>query len=169
MSIPFIAVYNRIMGTPLERLYRALLGLLLTLIAILAIGSVYGLMKFSARKQFAPAAQTSQGDATGTSEAGYFSGLGRIRAQTADSKPAAVVVSIVFPYNKEDRAFTEELSAHIPQFRQIAVNYFSSQTAAGLKKSGEEAIKAELLSRFNKMLRLGSITTLYFNDYLIVE
>jgi flagellar basal body-associated protein FliL len=158
------------MGTVLERLYRMLRGILLVLVAVLVLGSLYGLMNLSVKKHLTQAAPVAKQDTPkGTSEETYFTGLGRIRAQTADTKPAAVVVSIVFPYDKQDIAFTEELSSHISQFRELALSYFSSQSAAVLKKMGEEAIKTELLSRFNKLLRLGSIKTLYFNDYIIIE
>lgn len=153
-------------GTLLERLYRILRGLLIALVTVLLLGSLYGLMKASAQREtvIPLAAPRDAG-----SEESYFTGLGRIRAQTADPKPAAVVVSIVFPYDKQDRAFTEELSTHLSQFREIAVEYFSSQSALTLKNLGEDRIKAELLIRFNRLLRLGSIKTLHFNDYMIIE
>lgn len=146
------------METVLERIYRIVLPIFLVLVAGLVLGTLYGLMQISARNQAVQAV-----------EANYFTGLGHIRAQTADPTPATVVVGIVFPYDKQDLAFTEELSSHIAQFKELATAYFSSQSAGNLKNLGEEVVKMELLSRFNKLLRLGSIKMLYFNDYLIIE
>ncbi|WP_304224356.1 flagellar basal body-associated FliL family protein [Gracilinema caldarium] len=154
------------MGTILDRLYQILRITLILLIAIILIGSLYGLIKLSAHKQ---ASMEEQVVSKETGQEAYFSGLGRIRTQTADPKPATVVVSIVFPYDKNDVAFTEELSTHIGQLRQTVVSYFSSLSLKTLKNLGEDDIKKTLLDRFNKLLRLGSIKTLFFNDYLIFE
>lgn len=154
------------MGTILDQLHRILRVILYLLIASIFLGSIYGFIRISASKQ---AVAEQQGVSKEIGQEAYFSGLGRIRVQTADPKPAAVVVSIVFPYDKNDVAFTEELSTHIGQLRQTAAAYFSSQSLKTLKNMGEEDIKKTLLDRFNKLLRLGSIKTLYFNDYLILE
>ena len=166
MSIPLIALYNKFMGSFLQRLYRVLIGCVIGLVLVILVGSLYAVI---GPKKLSTEISQSSPKQTNTSNEQYFSGLGRIRANTADPEPAAVVVSIVFPYNKEDIAFTEELSTHIPQFKELAVDYFASQSVKTLKALSEETIKAELLNRFNKLLRLGSIKILYFNDYLIIE
>ena len=98
-----------------------------------------------------------------------FSGIGRIRSVTAGSEGSTVVLSIAFPYNSQDAVFSEELASHIADFRAIAQGYFSSQTREDLQRKDEESIKAELLIRFNQILRLGSISALYFRDYMIIE
>lgn len=154
------------MKTALDGLYRILLGIVLVMVGVLIFGTIFGLMKSSTNTQAPRVTESSQ---NGAVEKSYFTGLGKIRAQTADPKPAAVVISIIFPYNKQDIAFTEELSSHIPQFKELTVAYFSSQSVKQLKELGESAIKEELLLRFNKQLRLGKIETLYFNDYLLIE
>ncbi|WP_052296316.1 flagellar basal body-associated FliL family protein [Gracilinema caldarium] len=154
------------MKIALEELYRILLGIILIMVAVLIIGTLFGLTKGSVNRQFSQAVETNQNDVI---EESYFTGLGRIRAQTAAPKQATVLVTIIFPYNKQDIAFTEELSSHIPQFKEITIAYFASQSAECLKKLGESAIKDELLLRFNKQLRLGKIETLFFNDYLVID
>jgi flagellar basal body-associated protein FliL len=97
-----------------------------------------------------------------------FAGIGRIRTVTAPPE-AAVVLSVAFPYASADRVFSEELAARVGDLRNTTAEYFAALSPAELQRKGEEAVKAELLDRYNRMLRLGRIETLYFNDYLIIE
>jgi flagellar basal body-associated protein FliL len=98
-----------------------------------------------------------------------FTGIGRLRAVSADKPAVTIVVSIAFPYTPEDRAFSEELNAKVPEFRNTALEYFSTHRAADLRSTSEENIKAELLRRYNSLLRLGSISVLYFNDFMFID
>jgi flagellar basal body-associated protein FliL len=81
---------------------------------------------------------------------------------------STLILSIAFPYPPRDQAFSEELASRITDFRAIAGDYFSSLSAESLAGLNEETAKAELLRRYNGVLRLGKIETLYFNDFLIV-
>lgn len=158
--------------------YRILIVIVLGLVLVIALGTVTAL----AAKNSAPGAAEANAASESTGEnvprrtgAGlprpqaYFTGVGRIRAATADPKPATVIVSIAFPYDKSDSAFAEELAARTREFRELAVELFSSYTGAQLRKLGETELKTELLSRYNALLRLGKIATVYFNDYLVVD
>jgi flagellar basal body-associated protein FliL len=98
-----------------------------------------------------------------------FTGIGRIRSVTAGSQPATVILSPVFPYTPGDRPFSEELAARLGEFRRITVDYFTPYTAGELRDKDEETLKEELRSRYNAVLRLGRIESLYFDDYLIIE
>ncbi|MDR1302293.1 MAG: flagellar basal body-associated FliL family protein [Treponema sp.] len=100
---------------------------------------------------------------------GIFTGIGRFRVVTADAPPMTIVISIAFPYNSADRAFTEELDAKIQDFRNIASAYFSAHTAVELRQANESLIKAEIVRRYNGILHLGQIEVLYFNDFMIIE
>ncbi|MDR2792906.1 MAG: flagellar basal body protein FliL [Treponema sp.] len=100
-------------------------------------------------------------------EDNIFSGIGRIRTFTADNQTA--IVSIAFPYNKEDIPFTEELVSKIIDFRNIAFTYFNSRYAEALQNTSEDTIKAELVSQYNGILKLGRIPALYFNDFMILK
>ncbi|MDR2194140.1 MAG: flagellar basal body protein FliL [Treponema sp.] len=100
-------------------------------------------------------------------EDNIFFGIGRIRTFTADNQTA--IVSIAFPYNREDVPFTEELVSKIIDFRNITVTYFNSQSAASVQDRGEDAVKAELLNQYNGVLKLGRIPLLYFNDFMILQ
>ena len=158
--------------------YTMLFYRILRIIAILVAlalfgGTMYGLFFRPSRgipPQTASPSSSLHQDSSG--DAGLdsvFSGLGRIRSVTAGDEGAAVVLSVAFPYNSRDTAFSEELASRIPDFRAVTQGYFGSQTLQDLKGMDEETIKGELLLRFNQMLRLGSISALYFSEYMIIE
>jgi len=97
-----------------------------------------------------------------------FTGIGRIRIPTADPQPGMVILFVSFIYNPEDKVFSEELVLKIRDFREIIIDYIGSFTVEDLQKQEEENIKLELLRRFNALLRLGQIETLYFSDFMII-
>jgi flagellar basal body-associated protein FliL len=97
-----------------------------------------------------------------------FTGIGRIRVSTADLEPGMVILFVLFNYDPGDKVFSEELVLKIRDFREIIVDYIGSFSAEELQKLDEEDIKRELLHRFNAVLRLGQIETLYFSDFLII-
>ena len=162
-------------------LYRILLVIALLGALTLAGGTIYGV--FIRPAQGAPeAAPSVQPESAAPQRPPFpesdadldsvFSGIGRIRSVTAGTggtDGAAVVLSIAFPYNSQDRIFAEELASQIPNFRTIARDYFSSHSLGDLKLKDEETIKTELLAQYNQILRLGSIKALYFSDYMIIE
>jgi flagellar basal body-associated protein FliL len=98
-----------------------------------------------------------------------FTGIGRIRTFTAPPEGATVILSIAFPYASADKVFSEELASRIGDFRTGTAAYFASFSTVELRQKDESAIKAELLERFNSILRLGQIGILYFNDYIIID
>lgn len=161
--------------------YRILIVIVLGLVLVIALGTVTALAaKNSSQGAAGVAGANAASESTGENvprrtgaglprPQAYFTGVGRIRAATADPKPATVIVSIAFPYDKSDSAFAEELAARTREFRELAVELFSSYTGAQLRKLGETELKTELLSRYNALLRLGKIATIYFNDYLVVD
>jgi flagellar basal body-associated protein FliL len=104
-----------------------------------------------------------------------FTGIGRLRArlaapaqQSADDG-AAAVITIAFPYDGSDRAFLEELSLCARRFRSITTEYFNSIQSDSPLLSDEAALKRELLSRYNSLLYLGKIETLYFTEFIIID
>jgi flagellar basal body-associated protein FliL len=165
--------------------YRGLVALVVVLALVIAAGTIYALLF---RKADAPplykVSDTSPADfevsgslspqpPAAPSELSVreniFTGIGRLRAVSADKPAVTIVVSIAFPYQPQDRAFSEELNAKVPDFRNTALEYFSTHRAAELRNANEENIKAELLRRYNSLLRLGSISVLYFNDFMFID
>ena len=83
--------------------------------------------------------------------------------------PGTVILSIAFPYNSGDRPFAGELAARVPDFRRAATEYFGSLDGGALENIDEDAARAEILRRYNALLRLGKIETLYFYDLMMIE
>jgi len=143
--------------------YRGLLGLLILLGLIFIWGTIYGV--------FFHKNLPSQEDQTTYHKAGegqIFTGIGTIRVSTADLQPAMVILFVSFIYYPEDKAFSEELALRVKDFKQIIVDYFNSFPVSELRGLDEEIIKTELLLRFNSILRLGKIETMYLGDYMII-
>jgi flagellar basal body-associated protein FliL len=97
-----------------------------------------------------------------------FTGIGRIRISTTDLQPGMVILFVSFIYYPEDKVFSEELVLKIRDFREIIIDYIGSFSVEDLQKQEEESIKLELLRRFNAVLRLGQIETLFFSDFMII-
>ena len=137
-----------------------MLALAALLLLVLVGGRLYALFRGPVPES--PAGEAAAGES-------IFTGLGQIRATTAAPNPATVVLSIAFPYHADDRDFSGEISARSDDFRNSTSSYLGSLYAARLRQTGEDAVKAELLARFNSFLRLGQIEKLYFSDYMIIE
>jgi flagellar basal body-associated protein FliL len=159
---------GRVPGDPspiLSAVYRTLLAVLAALAVAILAGTAIGL---ASGGKPAPAPAGAAQESPEASPA-YFTGIGRIRAATAGERPATVVVSIAFPYDRNDRAFQEELAAKTKSFRDIAADYFSALSSAQLREMPETEIKKTLMARFNSVLVLGKIEALFFNDYLVID
>lgn len=162
--------------------YRIALALLLVLFLLLISGSIYAVVRpAGSGPLFRISGRTGGSAAAGGASAApgvdgdsgpinIFTGIGRLRIPVAgQAGSAAMLLAIAFPYPAEDRPFSEELASRIGDFRSVAAGYFSSLPAGQLINLDEEAAKAEILRRYNALLRLGKIETLYFNDLMIVD
>ena len=98
-----------------------------------------------------------------------FTGIGRLRIPTADPQPGMVILFVSFTYYPDDRAFSEELALRVRDLRDIIRDYIGSFSVDELQRQDEEVIRAELLRRFNGILRLGQIETLFFSDFMIMR
>ena len=141
--------------------YKFLLVCIAVLLLILVAGTLYAVYIKTSPMHKPEAAQKSSGGQV-------FTGIGQIRAHTADPQPGTAVLMVSFIYYPEDKAFTEELALRVGDFREIIKTYIASYRASELLQMGDDAIKTELLRRFNSVLRLGQIETLYFSDFVIV-
>ena len=157
-------------------LYRVVIVLLVVLLSalvlVLAAGSIFALVRppdSAPLLRFGGAGgsviKTRPIDGT----TAVFSGLGAFRIPIAAEPPAILILTISFPYPAGDRAFTEELASRIGEFRSIATGYFSALPAEKVINLDEDAAKADILRRYNAILRLGRIETLYFGDLMIID
>ena len=147
----------------LNIVYRVLLGIFLCLVAVFLAGTIYSF--FSGNENPAPGITDSI--KSDSPDSRIFTGIGRLRLPA--NNEATVIISIDFPYVPEDLAFSEELAARVNDFRIAAAEFFLPHTAVELRLMDEEEIKKEILDRFNRILRLGKIETIYFNDFFIIE
>lgn len=142
----------------------------LTIVAALLAAAIVGGTAFALAGGKRPPESRPAEAAQGAAKAsGYFTGIGTIRAESAGRKPAAVVVSIAFPYDPADSAFSEELASKTKRMREETAAFFASIDAEKLRGMGEDQLKEALLERYNSLLRLGRIGVLYFNDYLLID
>jgi len=138
---------------------------LIVLGIIIIGGTIYGVLFRTIPPGYSSNLQI---DALLSGQGQTFTGIGRIRVSTADPQPGIVILFVSFIYHPEDKAFSEELALRVRDFRGIITDYIGSFSTAELQEQGEEDIKAELLRRFNTILRLGKIEVLYFSDFMIV-
>ncbi|MDR2702668.1 MAG: flagellar basal body protein FliL [Spirochaetaceae bacterium] len=145
-----------------ELVYRGLLVIAAVLALVLIIGTIYGLVK----KGEAAGKAVSGGESAAFE--GVFSGLGTMRIATADPEPKILIISIAFPYDKNDRPFSEELASSLFRFREATSQYLGAFTAEALDALDTVTVNKELLSRYNSVLRLGEIKELYILEYMLL-
>jgi len=151
-------------------LYTGLLSLAGILILLLIIGTIIGFVRSSNSKPLFRLGKSTETQAKTTApdeDIRVFSGLGRLRIPLSNS--SILILLITFPYPANDTAFTEELAAKIGEFRNLAVDYFSALPAGKIAGLDEDAAKKEILARFNAILSLGQIRTIYFSDMNVID
>ena len=160
-----------VMHTPVRLVDKALVIVVVFLVLVIAATTVWALL-FREEPGRGETVAGSENAATGEIVEQNFAGIGRLRAvlQKDQGKDGAtVIIRVVFPYNAADRTFTEELVKNTGAFREAITVYFANMAASDPRIHDEEAIKTELLERFNTRLRLGKIDRLFFSEFLIIE
>jgi flagellar basal body-associated protein FliL len=159
-------------------LYRVAVAVILALVLVLVTGSLYAILRspdsgplFRIGGKGGGATSQNGGDyGQGTA---FFSDIGRLRipVTVASDMPGAatLILSVSFPYPANDRPFAEEIASRTGEFRSIATGYFSGLSAEAIARMDEGTAKAEILQRYNSLLRLGKIETLYFTDFMLIE
>jgi flagellar basal body-associated protein FliL len=152
------------MVAPARLIERTLVVVLVFLVVIIAVATLV----FRGGREVAAEPDAVEPVAVAAS----FTGIGRLRAVMKAERGGdgpTVIVTVVFPYNAADTAFTEELEKNIGFFREAIGAYFAAMTAADPRLHDEAVMKAELLDRFNARLRLGTLDRLFFSEFLIID
>jgi len=150
----------------ISKIYRCLVICLFSLGLIFLGGTIYGVFFLSSTLE--QTKTTNQyGQELGQGQT--FTGIGLLRVPTADPQPGTVIIFTLFDYDPEDKAFSEELTLRIRDFREILIGYLGSFSVYDLQNQKEDFLKSEILRRFNEILQLGKIKTLYFSEFIIVE
>jgi flagellar basal body-associated protein FliL len=139
------------------------------LAALLVIGTIFGITRSpDAEPVFSFGVTTDTlRPVVPTDDIRVFSGLGRLRIPLSGS--STLVLSIAFPYNHSDTAFTEELAGKLNDFREIAFDFFKTLPGDKIIQIDEESAKNEILKQYNTILRLGQIEALYFSDMMVLD
>jgi len=147
-------------------IYIALLTIAGALAIILIIGTIFAFAcKAGPVVRFNEPVQERTLEQSG--DVRVFSGMGQLRIPLVNS--SVMLLSISFPYPADDITFSEELAARINDFRQIAIDYFSSLPENEIIQINEDEAKREILRRYNNSLSLGRIETLYFTGLNIID
>jgi flagellar FliL protein len=167
-----------------SRLEKILLLAAAALFAVIALGT---LVSFAAKKarpgahlrRFEPRpaeAQTTQSGNNRLADGGKalaYTGLGQIRIpvknREGEEDAPLVLVSPWFLYPADDAPFYEELSAKSRKLKLLFSEYFSRRTLDDLLSRGETDIKADLLALINSELTMGTISALFFDEYVFFD
>jgi flagellar basal body-associated protein FliL len=135
---------------------------------ILVVGTVYGLASGTRQRKLERQAD-SEASAAQLAGSASFTGIGTLRAKSADAKPAVVVATIAFPYDSTDKNFAEELQRKAPVLKAAAESLLSSRKAADLAPAYEGAVKAALRDAFNARLSLGKVREIWLSDFAVIQ
>ena len=150
----------------ISNVYRCLVICLFSLGLIFLGGTIYGVFFLSSTLE---QTKTTKQHGQELGQGQTFSGIGLLRIPTNDPQPGTVIIFTLFDYNQDDKAFSEELALRVRDFREILIGYLGSFSVYDLQNQKEEFFKNEILRRFNEILKLGRINTLYFSEFMIVE
>ena len=151
-----------------ESAARALALVAAALVLVLAAGTIYGLAAGTRAKKLEREAGNARA-AVRVASGASFTGIGTIRAKSADAKAAVVVATIAFPYDSGDRSFAEELSRKAPVLKAAAESLISAKKAADLAPAYEGSLKAALRDAFNARLSLGKVTEIWLSDFVVIR
>ena len=155
-------------------LHRALIIVLLAIIALFVVLTIIALTRPSGSEPLFRIGSSSPGlqemtvnPADGAPH--IFFEIRGLRIPIGNPPGATVIVSISFPYPPGDPSFIEEIFSRTEEFRSVVLQYFSSLSMERLTSFDENTAKAEILRQFNAILRLGTIESLFFYDFIIIE
>ncbi|MCL2558596.1 MAG: flagellar basal body protein FliL [Treponema sp.] len=157
--------------------YRIAIALVLALVAVISVGSVFALARppdaqplFQLGRESAPAVvEEVRGDWALDGHFSVFTGIGRLRIPLSGQSPAALVLSVSFPYASGDAAFSQEISTRAGEFQAITTEYFSRLSRQQIAVMNEDLAKSEILALYNALLRLGRIEDLFFTDLILLD
>jgi len=136
-------------------------------IAILA-GTIAGLASGSRQRKLSSEIASAAVAAEARGRAA-FTGIGTIRARSADPDPAVVIATVAFPYDASDLAFSEEIGKKAPVLRAAALAVLESRGADDLGPAFESGIKAAMRDAFNARLSLGRVDEVWLSDFALVR
>jgi flagellar basal body-associated protein FliL len=147
---------------------RALAAAAALLALAIVAGTIVGLATGSRQRKLEREASAAVVAASAKGRAA-FTGIGTIRARSADPRPAVVVATIAFPYDAGDVPFSEEIRRKAPVLRAAALALLEARKAAQLGPAYEAGLKAALRDAFNARLSLGRVDEVWLSDFAVIE
>lgn len=78
-----------------------------------------------------------------------------------------VKVKVVVAYDSKNKDLATEVEGKAYILRDLTLNALNSKKVADLNPKGREALKDELLVKFNSTLTNGKLTNIYYHDFLV--
>jgi len=147
---------------------RALAAAAAILALVIAVGTVVGLATGSRQRKLEREASSAEVAAAAKGRAA-FTGIGTIRARSADPRPAVVVATVAFPYDSGDVPFSEELGRKAAVLRAAALACLEARKAEQLAPAYEAGLKSALRDAFNARLSLGKVEEVWLSDFAVIQ
>lgn len=128
---------------------------------------VVNLFSFSNQKNEARTISSNEEIVLAVDSQEIYRKIGRIRSATKDGIP--IVISVYFPFPKDDIDFYEELSIKNESLKSEIVRYFTNYSYDELKIKNENSIKREVINQLNEKLVLNKIETIYFEEFIFFD
>lgn len=138
------------------------------LVLVIAVGTVAGLATGSRQRKLEREAASAEVAAAAKGRAA-FTGIGTIRARSADPRPAVVVATVAFPYDASDVPFSEELGRKAAVLRAAALACLEARKAEQLAPAYEAGLKSALRDAFNARLSLGRVEEVWLSDFAVIQ
>lgn len=144
---------------------------ILAIILLIIFGTfvvfVVNLFSFSNQKNEARTISSNEEIVLAVDSQEIYRKIGRIRSATKDGIP--IVISVYFPFPKDDIDFYEELSIKNESLKSEIVRYFTNYSYDELKIKNENSIKREVINQLNEKLVLNKIETIYFEEFIFFD
>ena len=98
-----------------------------------------------------------------------YSDLGQLRALSADTLPATIVLNPYLEYDAENIPLQEELVKKKELIRNTIIAWFAQRTWLSVETMSESEIKKELLKKINDELSLGVCSSIYFAQFKVLH
>jgi flagellar basal body-associated protein FliL len=135
---------------------------------VILVGTAIGFATGSRQRKLEREAASAEVAAAAKGRAA-FTGIGTIRAKSADARPAVVVATLAFPYDSSDVPFTEEIQRKAPVLRAAALACLEARRAEQLGPAYEAGLKAALRDAFNARLSLGKVEEVWLSDFAVIQ
>lgn len=98
--------------------------------------------------------------------------VGKIRSSTKindKGEKSVLIFTVYFSYDETNTELYEDINLNLYKIKPILTDYFKAFTKEELLKKGEIQIKSEIKSKINKILVLGKIDEIFFEEFQYLD